>query len=179
MQPAGVRRALVARIGDLDRHPERIVAEAVFEREREGERIDGAGPLVVAKREPDEIRPGGLDGEGLEPGEAVQAEGVSPAVDPGAVAGPADDGIEDRADLGPDRRIARPQKLAPADRPAARLGAGQRNRRARRPVGELDRGHSTIPSSSTAEISASFTPGAQAMSGLPLVSPSPARKLLT
>ena len=49
MQPAGVGRGLAARIGDLERHAERVVRQAVFDREREGEGIDGAGALVVAR----------------------------------------------------------------------------------------------------------------------------------
>ena len=53
------------------------------------------------------------------------------------------------------------------------------DRRAGGPATKLDGAHRVIPSIAAAEISASLTPGAQAMSGLPLVSPSPLKKSLT
>ena len=179
MQAAGVRGGLRAGVFDLDRHGERLLGEPVFDHEREGERVDGARALVVAQHEPGEIRAGGLDGEGLEAREAVQAERVMPSADPCAVARPADDRIEDRADVRPDRRIARPQEVASFDAPASRLRAGEGDGRARFAFDEFDGAHRTIPSIAAAEISASLTPGAQAISGLPLVSPSPLKKSLT
>ena len=103
---------------------ERVGAQPVFDRERKGEGIDRTRALVVAEGEPGEVRRCGLDGEGLEPREAVERERVSPAVDPLLpVARPADHRIEDRTDLAPDRRIARPHQLSPADPPLSRLGA--------------------------------------------------------
>ena len=179
MQAAGVGSAFAAGVGDLDRHAERIGAQGIFDREPEGEGIDGAGALVVAKDEADEVRRCALDGESLKPGEAVQAERVVPPADPRAVARPADDRIEDRADVRPDRRIARPEKVAAAGPPGSRLGAGERDGRLRVVLRQRDRAHSAMPSIAAAEISASLTPGAQAISGLPLVSPSPLRKSLT
>ena len=119
-------------IGDLDGDRERVVGQPVFDRKREGEGIDGTRARIVAERKAREVRPGALDGEGLEPGEAVQAELVGDAVDPLlAVARPADDRIEDRTDVAPDRRIAWPEQIAPGDPPLARLGAEKRDRRAR------------------------------------------------
>ena len=128
MQAAGVRRGFAAGIGDLERHAERGVGQAIFDGEREGERIDGARALVVAQNQADEVGADALDREGLEPGEAVQAERIAAPGDPGAVARPADDRIEDRADVGPDRRVARPQKIAVRDAPASRLGPRQGDR---------------------------------------------------
>ena len=42
VQPASVRRAPLAGIGDFDCDCERVGAQPVFERKREGERIDRA-----------------------------------------------------------------------------------------------------------------------------------------
>ena len=64
-------------IGDLDGDRERVGGQPVFDRKREGERIDRAGARIVAERKAREVRPGAFDGEGLEPGEAVQAELVA------------------------------------------------------------------------------------------------------
>ena len=91
MQPAGVGRGLVARIGDLDHDLQRLVRQAVFERQREGEGIDRARRVAVVERHPDGVRAGRLHAKGLEPREAVQAEGVWFPADAGAVARPADD----------------------------------------------------------------------------------------
>ena len=74
MEPAGVRGGLRARIGDFDRNRERLGSEPVFDREREGERIDRARARIVAKGQPGEVGRRGFDSEGLEPGEAVQRE---------------------------------------------------------------------------------------------------------
>ena len=179
MQAAGVGRGPAARIGDLERHVQRVLPKAVFDSERKSEGVDGARALVVAEDEPYEVATSGLDREGLEPGEAMEAERVLPSSDPGAVARPADDRVEDRADVGPERRIARPKEIAARDAPATRLRAGEGDGRAGGPAGKLDGAHRMIPSIAAAEISASLTPGAQAMSGLPLVSPSPLKKSLT
>ena len=65
----------------------------------------------------------------------------------------------------------------PAIAPGSRLGAEERDRRARVAMGQRDLGHSAMPSMAAAEMSASLTPGAQAMSGLPLVRPSPLEKI--
>ena len=72
------------------------------------------------------------------------------------------------------------RRSRPATLPASRLGA-QRGAMVARAAPEASSivAHRTIPSIAAAEISASLTPGAQAMSGLPLVSPSPLRKSLT
>src|SRR5208337_35671 len=158
MQAAGVGRGLAARIGDLQRHAERVLRQAVLDGECEGEGVDGACALVVAEDEPHEVRLCGLDREGLEPGEAVQAERVLASADPGAVARPADHRIENRADVGPDRRIARPKEVSATDPPASRLGAQQGVRRAGGPATKLDSAHRVIPSIAAAEISASLTP---------------------
>ena len=179
MQAAGVGRGFAARIGDLERHAERILRQPVFDGEREGEGIDGARALVVAEDEPHEAMLRGLDREGLEPGETVQAERIPASADPRAVARPADDRVKDRADVGPEPRIARPKQVLARDPPASRLGAGDGDGRAGRPASKLDSAHRLIPSIAAAEISASLTPAAQAMSGLPLVSPSPLKKSLT
>ena len=110
----------------------------------------------------------------------MQSERVGFAVDALlAIAGPADDRIEDRADVRPDRRVPGPEEIAPGDVPGPRLGAEERDRRPRLPVDQRDLGHSAIPSIATADISASLSPGAQAMIGLPWLRPSPARKSLT
>ena len=75
MQPAGVGRGRVARIGDLDGDRQRLVGEPVFEREREGERDRSPGSRSLS-RSASRTKSGSdaLDHEGLEPGEAVQAE---------------------------------------------------------------------------------------------------------
>ena len=57
VQPAGVRRAPRAGIGDFDGDCERVGAQPVFDRKREGERIDRARARIVAKRKPREVRP--------------------------------------------------------------------------------------------------------------------------
>ena len=56
VQPAGVGRAPFAGIGDFDRDCERVGAQPIFERKREGERIDGARARIVAERQPREVR---------------------------------------------------------------------------------------------------------------------------
>ena len=131
MQAAGVRRRRVAGIFDLDRHFQRVVAEPIFdgkrERRRDRPRASARCRAASAARSP----PPALRRRKSRPGEAVQPERILHALDPRAVARPADDRIEDRADLVPDRRIAGPQQVAPADAPGPRLGAGQRDRRAR------------------------------------------------
>ncbi len=70
-----------------------VEAESVFEDERELERIDRVRALVVAERQARKVRPRDFDGEGLEPGEPVQAERELHAFDPRAVARPADDRV--------------------------------------------------------------------------------------
>ena len=180
MQPAGVRRRRGAGIGDLDRNGERVGAQPVFDRERESKRIDCARARIVVEDEPGEIGRRRLDGEGLEPREAVEREGIGAPIDPLlAVARPADHRIEDRTDFAPDRRIAGPHQLAPAGPPLPRLGAEERDRRLRVAVDERDPGHGATPSKAAAAIRASLTPGADATSALPLVRPSPVRKSLT
>src|SRR5271165_1686347 len=178
MQAAGVWRADCSGIDDFEGHGEPVVAQAVFDREPESEGIDGSRALRVAQRQAYEVRIRGCDPEGFEPGEPVQPERIVAAADPLAVASPADHGIEDRADVGPDRRIASPEQIAACDAPGARLGALKRNRRASLSMGQRHLIHSAIPSMATAETSASLSSGAQAINGLPLVRPSPARKSL-
>src|SRR5260370_11594113 len=101
------------------------------------------------------------------------------AADPFAVPRPADDGIKDRADFAPDRRIARQRQGAPRHAPDSRLRAQERDFGARSAMRQRDLIHRTIPSMAAAEINASLTPGAQAISGLPRLRPSPLRKSLT
>ena len=167
MQAASIGSDRLAWVDDLQHDLERVSREAIFDGEVEGEGVDGAGPLVVVQRKPREVPFLSLDLEGLEAGEAVQAERIVAAVDARAVPRPTDDWVEDRADFVPDRRIARPQQVSPADAPAPGLRAFERDRRPRIPTRKSDRRHSTIPSISTADISASLTPGAQAMMGFP------------
>ena len=55
MQAAGVRRRLGAGIGDFDRNRQRVGSEPVFDRKREGERIDRPCPRIVGERKPGEV----------------------------------------------------------------------------------------------------------------------------
>ena len=180
MEPAGVRGGLDAGIGDFDRHRERLGSEPVFDREREGERIDRARARIVDEGQPGEVGCRGFDSEGLEAGEAVQPERIGVALNPRlAVPRPPDDRIEDRTDVGPDRRIARPHQIPPGNPPLYGFAAEKRDRGLRVAAGERDFGHQTIPSKAAAAMSACLIPGAQAMSALPLARPSPFRKSLT
>ena len=181
MEPAGVRRRRVAGIGDLERDLQRRAGEPIFDREFERERIERARLRVVAQRQPGECAARRLDGEVLAGGEAVQTQRIASPADPRAVARPADHRIEDRADLAPDRRIARPQQFDVADAPGDRFGAAARDRKPRRARGERDRrfGHGASPGIAATAISESLRPGAQATIGAPRRRPSPARKSLT
>ena len=181
MQAAGVRRRRVAGIGDLERDLQRRAGEAIFDREFERERIERARLRVVAKRQPGESAARRLDGEVLAGGEAVQPQRIMSAADPRAVARPADHRIEDRADLTPDRRIARPQQFDAADAPRRRFRAAPRDRKPRLARGERDRRfrHGASPGIAATAMSESLRPGAQATIGAPRRRPSPARKSLT
>src|ERR1700722_15155960 len=110
----------------------------------------------------------------------MQGKRIADTVDPFLpITRPANDRVEDRTDVAPDRWIPRPQKIAPGGPPTSRLGAEKRDRRARVSIGECDLGHGVTPSNAAAAISASVMPEAQTISGLPLARPSPLRKSLT
>ena len=180
MQAAGVGHRRAIGVFDLDGDFQRALAQPIFDGQAESEGIERAGVGVVAQGQPRGAVAARLERESLRGGEAVQPQRIMAPFDPRPVARPADDREQDRADLAPDRRIARPQKVAPADPPGARFGAGQRDLGARPVAFEgYQIGHGFKPLIAAASTSAAFTPGAQAISGLPLVKPSPARKSLT
>src|SRR5271165_443607 len=55
MEAAGVRRAPVAWVRNLERHAERILAKAILDRKREGEGIGRARARVLGERQAHEI----------------------------------------------------------------------------------------------------------------------------
>ena len=57
VQPAGVRRAAGAGIGDFDGDCERVGAQPVVDRKRERERIDRTRARIVAQGKPHKVRP--------------------------------------------------------------------------------------------------------------------------
>ena len=181
MQPASVRRRLGAGVFDLDGDVQSVGGEAIFDRQAKREGIDRAGLIIVAQHKAHEIAARRLDLEILPECKSMQAQSVLASRHARAVARPADHGIEDRADPIPDRRIARPQEVAPVDAPETRLRAVACNDGARAGARQRDLAcrQGTSPLIAAVLINASLTPGAQATSGLPSRRPSPARKSLT